>query len=176
MREGLVQLQLIVPSLSTDATLTASLKRDGNLTLEVESDIKLPEISSLQKVTFIYSKYILTVSLHTGPLQGDFSTYLVLCPDCEMLLFFSGEEDMEVQVKSDVSTEIQKMLPSTEAVQNWLQQFSQDILDQKVVKTDMKLRHIYNKAIEVQKKKKNIFMRHISICLSIFVYQSKLSM
>ncbi|XP_012691026.2 apolipoprotein B-100-like [Clupea harengus] len=113
MREGLVQLQLIVPSLSTDATLTASLKRDGNLTLEVESDIKLPEISSLQKVTFIYR-----------------------------------EEDMEVQVKSDVSTEIQKMLPSTEAVQNWLQQFSQDILDQKVVKTDMKLRHIYNKAIE----------------------------
>lgn len=60
-----------------------------------------------------------------------------------------GEDNMEVQVKSDMNTEIHKMLPDSEAVQNWLQQLSQDILDQKVVKTDMKLRHIYNKAIEV---------------------------
>ncbi|XP_041951597.1 apolipoprotein B-100-like [Alosa sapidissima] len=113
MREGLVQAQLIVPSMSTDATLTATLRKDADLTLEVESDIKLPETSSLQRVTFIY-----------------------------------GEENMKVQVKSDMNTEIHKMLPSTEAVQNWLEQLSQDILDQKVVKTDMKLRHIYNKAIE----------------------------
>ncbi|XP_062407569.1 apolipoprotein B-100-like [Sardina pilchardus] len=113
MREGLVQAQLIVPSMSTDATLTATLRKDADLTLEVESDIKLPETNSLQRVTFRY-----------------------------------GEENMEVQVKSDMNTEIHKMLPSTESAQSWLEQLSQDILDQKVVKTDMKLRHIYNKAIE----------------------------
>lgn len=54
MREGLLQAQLIVPSMNTDATLTATLRKDADLTLEVESDIKLPETSSLQKVTFIY--------------------------------------------------------------------------------------------------------------------------
>ncbi|KAL2082664.1 hypothetical protein ACEWY4_022482 [Coilia grayii] len=113
MREGLLQGQLIVPSMNTDVTLTASLRNDADLILEIESDIKLPETSSSQKVTFIY-----------------------------------GEDNVEVQVKSDMNTEIQKMLPNTEAVQNWLHQLSQDILDQRVVKTDMKLRHIYNKAIE----------------------------
>lgn len=54
MREGLLQAQLIVPSMNTDATLTATLRKDADLTLEVESDIKLPETSSLQRVTFIY--------------------------------------------------------------------------------------------------------------------------
>lgn len=113
MMDGMLQVQMIVPSLQTDAALTASLKHDEELTLELESNIKLPETNSIQKIALKYA-----------------------------------DDKMEVQVKSDMDSEIHKALPSREAIQNWLQLFFDDILEQRVVKTDMKLRHIYTKSVE----------------------------
>ncbi|XP_028838814.1 apolipoprotein B-100-like [Denticeps clupeoides] len=113
MKESLLQVQLLVPSLKTDASMTATLNKNDKLTLEIESDIKLPETNSNQKVILKY-----------------------------------GEEDMEVVFKSDMDSEIHKYLPTLESFQSFLQQLTNEFLDQKVVKTDMKLRHIYFKAIE----------------------------
>ena len=50
---------------------------------------------------------------------------------------------------SDMNSEIHKLLPYTEDIQKWLILLSEDIMDHKVAKTDMKLRHIYTKALEV---------------------------
>lgn len=52
MTDGMLQLQMLVPKLKTDATLTATMSKTDGLTLEIKSDVKLPESSSIQAVTF----------------------------------------------------------------------------------------------------------------------------
>ncbi|KAJ7988064.1 hypothetical protein DPEC_G00319760 [Dallia pectoralis] len=54
MKYAMLQVQLLVPSIDADATITANLKRDEELQLQFESDIKLPETSVVQKITLTY--------------------------------------------------------------------------------------------------------------------------
>lgn len=58
-------------------------------------------------------------------------------------------DKFEVELKSDLNSEIPKLIPNIEDRHRQLQQLIDDILDQKVAKTDMKLRHIVTKGIEV---------------------------
>lgn len=50
---------------------------------------------------------------------------------------------------SNVNADTKNLVFYTEVFKTWLEHFAEDIMDQKVVKTDMKLRHIFNKAVEV---------------------------
>lgn len=54
MTEGMLQLQLLVPSLKTDAAITATMNKADGLTMELKSDVKLLDASSIQAVTFKY--------------------------------------------------------------------------------------------------------------------------
>lgn len=54
MTDGMLQVQLVVPSLRTDAAITATMSKTDRLTMEIKSDVKLPETSSVQAVTFKY--------------------------------------------------------------------------------------------------------------------------
>ncbi|KAF5891255.1 apolipoprotein, partial [Clarias magur] len=54
MNNVLLQVQLLVPSLEADAKVTASLKRVEEMTLELESDIKFLDASSVQKLVLKY--------------------------------------------------------------------------------------------------------------------------
>lgn len=54
MTDGMMQVQLLVPSLQTDAAITATMNNADGLTMEIKSDVKLPETSSIQAVTFKY--------------------------------------------------------------------------------------------------------------------------
>uniref|UniRef100_A0A8C7PB88 Vitellogenin domain-containing protein n=1 Tax=Oncorhynchus mykiss TaxID=8022 RepID=A0A8C7PB88_ONCMY len=54
MKDAMLQVQLLVPSIKADATVTANVKRGEELELELESDIKLPETTSVQKITLKY--------------------------------------------------------------------------------------------------------------------------
>lgn len=58
MTDGMLQLQLLVPSLKTDATMTATMTKTDGLTMEIKSDVKLPETSSIQAVTLKYGTYL----------------------------------------------------------------------------------------------------------------------
>ncbi|XP_053531616.1 apolipoprotein Bb, tandem duplicate 1 isoform X2 [Ictalurus punctatus] len=51
---SLLQVQLLVPSLETDAKVTASLKREEELTLKLESDLKFFDTLSVQKLLLKY--------------------------------------------------------------------------------------------------------------------------
>lgn len=64
-------------------------------------------------------------------------------------LSLKDADKLEVELKSDLNSEIQKLIPNVEDRQRQLQQLIDDILDQRVAKTDMKLRHIVTKGIEV---------------------------
>lgn len=47
-----MQFQLTIPALQTEATATASLKRSDSMTLQLETAVKIPETTSLQRITF----------------------------------------------------------------------------------------------------------------------------
>ncbi|MEQ2309852.1 hypothetical protein AMECASPLE_002761 [Ameca splendens] len=123
MNDGLLQVQLLVPSLKIDATLGATVTKDSGLTMQIKSDIKLPEISSVQAVTFKY-----------------------------------GKEEAEAYLTSNVKADTKIPVHYTEALQTWLSRLAEDLMEKKVVKTDMKLRHIVNKGIEAS----NIWINKIS--------------
>lgn len=65
--------------------------------------------------------------------------------DCLLI----DDDKVELELKSDLNSEIQKLIPNVEDHHRELQQLIDHILDQKVAKTDMKLRHIVIKGIEV---------------------------
>uniref|UniRef100_G3P570 Vitellogenin domain-containing protein n=1 Tax=Gasterosteus aculeatus aculeatus TaxID=481459 RepID=G3P570_GASAC len=121
MRDGMLQVQLLVPSLKTDAAITATMSKADGLTMEIKSDVKLPETSSIQAVTFKY-------------------------------------DHAEIQLMSNMNANTKILVPYTEAAQAWLRQLVNDVMNQQVVKTDMKLRHVFNKAVEAS----NIWMDKIS--------------
>uniref|UniRef100_A0A3Q1D884 Vitellogenin domain-containing protein n=1 Tax=Amphiprion ocellaris TaxID=80972 RepID=A0A3Q1D884_AMPOC len=54
MKEGILQVQLLVPSINGDATVTANMKRDEEVELEVKSDIKFWDMRSEQEIDMKY--------------------------------------------------------------------------------------------------------------------------
>ncbi len=54
MKKGMLQVQLLIPSISADATITANMKRDEELEIELKSDIKVLETTSEQKIAMKY--------------------------------------------------------------------------------------------------------------------------
>uniref|UniRef100_A0A3Q3VP90 Vitellogenin domain-containing protein n=1 Tax=Mola mola TaxID=94237 RepID=A0A3Q3VP90_MOLML len=53
MKEGMLQVQLLVPSISADATVTANMKRDEELELELKSEIKVMDATSEQEILLL---------------------------------------------------------------------------------------------------------------------------
>lgn len=72
--------------------------------------------------------------------------------------FFADENKVELEMKSDMNSEVTKHIPNMDQYVSQLQTFVDDILDQKVTKTDMKLRHIVYKGIEVSVKNDHYFI------------------
>lgn len=85
---------------------------------------------------------MVTVSHHSGLSH---KTHI----EHSLKFLFTDNDKFEVELKSDLNSEIQKMIPPVKDHHRQLQQLIDDILDQKVAKTDMKLRHIVTKGIEV---------------------------
>lgn len=54
-----------------------------------------------------------------------------------------------MQLKSDLSSGIRKLMPNVEVHHRRLQHLMDQVLDQQVTMTDMKYRHIVSKGIEV---------------------------
>ncbi|XP_052000861.1 apolipoprotein B-100 [Xyrauchen texanus] len=55
---------------------------------------------------------------------------------------------VELEIKSDINSEVEKLFPNMEEYRDQLQASFDDMLDRKVAKTDMKLRHIVAKGFE----------------------------
>lgn len=76
------------------------------------------------------------------------------------------EEKFEVQLTSDLNSKIRQILPSLEDHQRKLKKLIENILDRKVAKTDMKLRHIVTKGIEVTNSELSFcFLPPTRICI-----------
>lgn len=61
----------------------------------------------------------------------------------------ADEDKFELELKLDMSSEIQKLFPDLENHRRQLQQLIDHMLDQRVAMTDMKYRHIVSKGLQV---------------------------
>lgn len=97
---------------------------------------------------------------------------------CEFIWTFSlkDADKFEVELKSDLNSEIQKLIPNVEDRHRQLQQLIDDILDQRVAKTDMKLRHIVSKGIVVIKHLTAFYYLCQKLCLCFFTVCVSLNM
>lgn len=59
MTEGMLQVQLLVPALKTDAAITATMSQADGLAMEIKSDVKLPQTTSIQAIKFKYGMSVL---------------------------------------------------------------------------------------------------------------------
>ena len=57
MKDATLDLQLLVPALKADAKVSAHIHREEGLTLELKTDIKLPETNSVQEITLKYGEH-----------------------------------------------------------------------------------------------------------------------
>ncbi|XP_053300740.1 apolipoprotein B-100-like [Pleuronectes platessa] len=100
MKEAMLQVQLLVPSLNADATVTAHMKHGEELELELESEIKVKEAVSKQKVEMKYDASKFEVEF-----KSDVNTQTTMLPSADMLEKYAnqlldahvGEADMKVR-------------------------------------------------------------------------------
>ncbi|XP_061890747.1 apolipoprotein Bb, tandem duplicate 1 [Entelurus aequoreus] len=99
MKKGMLQMQLLIPALQVDASVTANMKRDGEMELELKSDIKVMEAASKQELTMKYDASKVAVEFKsdaktaaTLPIISDaFEKYAYDLLDTQV-----GETDMKV--------------------------------------------------------------------------------
>ncbi|XP_068593408.1 apolipoprotein Bb, tandem duplicate 1 isoform X2 [Cebidichthys violaceus] len=96
MKEGMLQVQLLVPSINADATVTANMKRDEELELELKSEIKIMAANYEQKIAMKYDASKFEVEF-----KSDVNTDTTSLPTAEygnqLLDMQVGQTDMKVR-------------------------------------------------------------------------------
>lgn len=59
----MLQVQLLVPSVDADATLTANMKRGEELELELKSEVKVMDVTSEQEINLKYGTVVFILIL-----------------------------------------------------------------------------------------------------------------
>uniref|UniRef100_A0A673C3W4 Apolipoprotein Bb, tandem duplicate 2 n=1 Tax=Sphaeramia orbicularis TaxID=375764 RepID=A0A673C3W4_9TELE len=96
MKEGMMQVQLLVPSIRADATFTANMKREEELEMELKSEIKVMDAVSEQKIEMKYDASRFEVEF-----KSDVNTETTNLPIYDMVDQYLdtqvGETDMKVR-------------------------------------------------------------------------------
>uniref|UniRef100_A0A3B4BLQ4 Vitellogenin domain-containing protein n=1 Tax=Periophthalmus magnuspinnatus TaxID=409849 RepID=A0A3B4BLQ4_9GOBI len=121
MTEGMLQLQMLVPILSTDATFTANLNRDEEIKLELKSDIKVLEAKSEQKITLKYDG-----SKVEAQFKSDMNAETANLPMGEILAQY-GEQVLDTQV-GQTDMKVRHILTKlVEASNNYMEKYGADL-------------------------------------------------
>ncbi|KAK5884319.1 hypothetical protein CesoFtcFv8_018155 [Champsocephalus esox] len=126
MTDGMMQVQLLVPSLKTDAAITATMRNADVLTLEIKSDVKLPETSSIQAVIFKYGEDQAEVQL-TSNMNADTK---ILVPYTEAVQAWLGQLAEDVMDQQVVKTDMKVrhvINKAVEASDIWMNKISADV-------------------------------------------------
>ncbi|XP_069371734.1 apolipoprotein B-100-like [Paralichthys olivaceus] len=92
MKEAMLQVQVLVPSLNADATVTANMKRDEELELELESEIKLMDATSEQKIAMTYDTSKMEVAF-----KSDVNTETTILQNADLFEKY-GNQLLDTQV------------------------------------------------------------------------------
>nr|XP_046228823.1 apolipoprotein B-100-like [Scatophagus argus] len=150
MTDGMLQVQLLVPSLKTDASLTATMNKAEGLTMEIKSDVKLPETSSIQAVTFKYGEDQAEVQL----MSNMNASTKILVPYTEALQawlrqFVEDAMDQQV-VKTDMKLR-HIFNKAAEASNMWMNKITKDVPYVETLKNKMA-------TVEMPSMPENLFM------------------
>ncbi|XP_071324154.1 apolipoprotein Bb, tandem duplicate 1 [Trachinotus anak] len=120
MKEGMLQVQLLVPSINTDATVTANIKRDEELELELKSEIKFMDATSEQKIAMKYDSNKIEVEM-----KSDVNTKTTILPNADVFQNYGNELlDMQVgQTDMKVRHIFKKFV---EAANNYMEKYGAD--------------------------------------------------
>uniref|UniRef100_A0A3Q3W5I2 Vitellogenin domain-containing protein n=1 Tax=Mola mola TaxID=94237 RepID=A0A3Q3W5I2_MOLML len=115
MTDGMLQVQMLVPSFKTDATVTATMSKADGLTMEIKSDVKLSETSSAQTVTFKYGENRAEVQLMSN-MNADTK---VLVPHTETLqTWLSKKFGVSHQASNNWMDKVKTDVPYVETLRN----------------------------------------------------------
>ncbi|XP_077567704.1 apolipoprotein Bb, tandem duplicate 1 [Stigmatopora nigra] len=99
MKKGMLQVQLLVPTLNVDASVTANMKREDELELKLKTEFKIMEALSKQEIALKYDDNKVAVEFKSdaetdvtyGPLSDMFDKYTQELLDTQV-----GQTDMKV--------------------------------------------------------------------------------
>lgn len=146
MKDAMLQLQMLIPSLKTNASFTAALNMKEDVLMDLETVINLPETSYQQKALL---KYGTCQPPHTQHRRQIWNIHLFVYLWVNFDFLLTDDDKFELELKSDLNSDIKNLIPNIEDRHRRLQHLIDHILDQQVAMTDMKYRHIVTKWIEV---------------------------
>ncbi|KAG8011367.1 hypothetical protein GBF38_006124, partial [Nibea albiflora] len=121
MKEGMLQVQLLVPSIKTDATVTANMKRDEELELELKSEIKIMDATSEQKIAMKYDASKIEVEF-----KSDVNTETSSLPNGDMIEMY-GNQLLDMQVGQTDMRVRHIFKKFVEAANNYMEKYGADI-------------------------------------------------
>ncbi|MGH0136677.1 UNVERIFIED_CONTAM: hypothetical protein FKN15_037528 [Acipenser sinensis] len=125
-----------------ELALLGRVRFEGMKEGQISVQLTIPRIN-------VDGKTIATVNVDNGlTVQLDATANIPESSSTQRVIFRYDNNKAELEMKSDIHADLKKLLPDFSHYQNSIQKYTDDILDQKVAKTDMKLRHIVSKSIE----------------------------
>ncbi|KAK0137819.1 Apolipoprotein B-100 [Merluccius polli] len=120
MKEGMVQVQLLIPSIKADATLTANMKRGVEMEIELKSDIKFLESTSAQKLSVKYDG-----SKIEAGVESDMNSEIMnILPQADLIKVYVNDV-LDTRV---TDMKIRHILTnSVEAINNYMEKYASDI-------------------------------------------------
>ncbi|KAM9840239.1 apolipoprotein Bb, tandem duplicate 1 [Aulostomus maculatus] len=120
MKQGMLQVQLLVPGIGADATFTANMKRDEELELELKSDVKVVDAVSKQKITVKYDASKVEVEL-----KSDVNTETSMLPKADVLVTY-GNQLLDMPVQADMKAR-EVFTKFVEAANNYMENYGADL-------------------------------------------------
>ncbi|XP_041105775.1 apolipoprotein B-100-like isoform X2 [Polyodon spathula] len=125
-----------------ELTLLGRVRFEGMKEGQISAQLTIPRIN-------VEGKTSATVHVANGlTVQLDATANIPESSSAQRVILRYDNDKAELEMKSDIHSDLKKLLPDFSHYQNSIQKYTDDILDQKVAKTDMKLRHIVSKSIE----------------------------
>ncbi|XP_007547892.2 apolipoprotein Bb, tandem duplicate 1 [Poecilia formosa] len=121
-KEGMLQVQLLVPSISAESTVTASLKHDDPLELELENEIKVMDVSSEQKIKLKYDGSKIELEF-----KSDVDTKTTSLPTGDIIQQY-GNEILDMQVAQTDMKVRHIFRKFVEAANNYMEKYGAEML------------------------------------------------
>uniref|UniRef100_A0A3B4XVK3 Apolipoprotein B n=1 Tax=Seriola lalandi dorsalis TaxID=1841481 RepID=A0A3B4XVK3_SERLL len=144
--------EVAIPDYDVEAGIKLALtdsdakgKKMRGITIDV-TNRNIPQLSLVGRTRYVETHFVASIS-NIFNREKRFETFIHYF--WVLLDFFTDDDKFELELKSELNSEFQKLIPDGQNYHGQLHQLIDDVLDQKVAKTDMKLRHIVTKGIEV---------------------------
>ncbi|KAJ3607019.1 hypothetical protein NHX12_026534 [Muraenolepis orangiensis] len=123
MKEGMLQVQLLIPSVNADASLTANVKRGEVMECELKSDVKFLASTSEQKLSVKYDG-----SKIEAEVESDMNSEIMnILPGADLIKKY-GNDILDTRV-GETDMQIRHILTkSLEATNNYMEKYASDYI------------------------------------------------